>query len=84
MTSSDSKIRSLEEAVAVVRSRDTLAVPLGPGQPAAFLHALGERESFDELTVFSALLIDLFRVFTRPGVRLLSVSRQKKMDNRVV
>jgi acyl-CoA hydrolase len=72
MTSSDSKIRSLEEAVAVVRSRDTLAVPLGPGQPAAFLHALGERESFDELTVFSALLIDLFRVFTRPGVRLLS------------
>jgi acyl-CoA hydrolase len=72
MTSSDPKIRSMEEAVAVVRSRDTVAVPLGPGQPAAFLHALGERESFDELTVFSALLIDLFRVFTRPGVRLLS------------
>lgn len=67
-----SKLRSLEEAAAVVRSRDTLALPLGPGQPAAFLHALGEREAFEELTVFTALLTDLFRVFTRPGVRLLS------------
>ena len=40
----------MEDAVALVRSRDSVAVPLGPGQPAAFLHALGERESFDELT----------------------------------
>jgi acyl-CoA hydrolase len=60
------------EAAACVRERDTLALPLGPGQPPAFLHALGEREAFEELVVFSALLVDLFRVFTRPGVRLLS------------
>ena len=62
----------MEDAVALVRSRDSVAVPLGPGQPAAFLHALGERESFDELTVFGALFIDLFPLFTRPGVRLSS------------
>lgn len=72
MTSSFSKFRSAEEAAAFVHSRDCVAVPLGPGQPAAFLHALGQREAFDALTVFGALFIDLFPLFTRPGVRLLS------------
>jgi acyl-CoA hydrolase len=47
-------------------------VPLGPGQPASFLHALGEREGFERLVVFAALLMDFFPLFTRPGVRLLS------------
>jgi len=63
---------SLEAAVARVREVDSLAVPLGPGQPAALLHALGERGDFTELTVFSALLTDLYPLFARPGVRLLS------------
>lgn len=61
-----------EEAAALVRDRDTLGVPLGPGQPSAFLHALGARERFEDLTVFGALLVDLYEVFTRPGVRYLS------------
>ncbi len=60
------------EAAELVRSRDTLALPLGPGQPPAFLEALGKRESFEDLTVFSALLVGLYELFTRPGVRLLS------------
>jgi len=60
------------EAAALVRDVDTLAVPLGPGQPSAFLHALGERASFRDLTVFAALLVDFYPLFTRPGVRLLS------------
>jgi hypothetical protein len=47
-------------------------VPLGPGQPVAFLHALGAREHFERLDVFAALLIDAFALFTRPGVTLLS------------
>jgi acyl-CoA hydrolase len=72
MSSIGSKLRTAEDAAAVVRSRDTVAVPLGPGQPAAFLQALGERESFDALTVFGALFIDLFPLFTRRGVRVLS------------
>lgn len=59
-------------AAALVRSRDSLAVPLGPGQPPAFLHALGERERFDELQVFAALLVELFPLFAKPGVRLRS------------
>jgi len=63
---------ALEEAAALVRPRDTLGLPLGPGQPVAFLHALGERDDFRDLRVFSALLVGLFQVFTRKGVRLLS------------
>ena len=63
---------TLAEAAALVRSGDTLAVPLGPGQPGAFLHTLGAREDLDDLTVFAALLVDFYPLFTRPGVRLLS------------
>lgn len=56
----------------MVRSVDSLAIPLGPGQPPLFLHTLGERDRFQDLTVFGALLIDLFPLFTRPGVTLHS------------
>jgi acyl-CoA hydrolase len=72
MTSWKTKIRSLTDAAALVGVRDTLGLPLGPGLPAAFVHALGERDDFEELVVFSALLSDLFRVFTRRGVQLRS------------
>jgi acyl-CoA hydrolase len=63
---------SLDEAAALIRPRDALLVPLGPGQPAAFLHALGERDAFEDLVVHTALLVDLYPLFTRPGVRLRS------------
>lgn len=68
------KPRTLDaaEAAALVRDRDTLGLGLGPGQPPAFLHALGARERFDELTVFGALLGGAYALFTRPGVHLRS------------
>src|SRR5215210_2069308 len=65
-------LTTMDAAVAAVRATDRLAIPLGPGQPATFLHALGERDDFENLEVFGALLIDLYAVFTKPGVRLLS------------
>jgi len=61
-----------DEAATLVQPSDTLGIPLGPGQPGAFLHALGAREDWVDLTVFGALLVDLYEVFTRPGVRYLS------------
>ncbi|MFQ5697391.1 MAG: acetyl-CoA hydrolase/transferase family protein [Myxococcota bacterium] len=67
-----SKRLSAAEAAERVRDRDTLAIPLGPGQPPAFLHALGERPRFSRLRVFGAFLTDWFLVFTRPGVELQS------------
>jgi len=66
------RLASAREAAALIRDRDTLGLPLGPGQPPAFLEALGEREAFEQLTVFTALLVGLYEVFTRPGVRLMS------------
>jgi acyl-CoA hydrolase len=63
---------SASEAAALVRDVDTVGFPLGPGQPGAFLHALGERESYEDLQLFGALLVDLYEVFGRPGVRYFS------------
>lgn len=65
----------LENAVAEIRPRDTLAVPLGPGVPGAFVHALGNltpEDYFTDLRVFGALLPDLYAIFMRPGVHLKS------------
>jgi acyl-CoA hydrolase len=62
----------MEVAVAMVQPTDTLAVPLGPGHPIGLLHALGERDDYQDLHVFGALLTDLYQVFTRKGVRFTS------------
>ncbi len=64
--------RTMEQAVALLRPRDSLGIPLGPGQPPGFLHALGARDDWEDLTVFGALLGDLYELFTRRGVRYLS------------
>ena len=66
------ELLSLSEAAGRVCSLDSLGIPLGPGQPGAFLHALGEREAFEDLQVFGALLVDPFALFTRRGVSLRS------------
>ncbi|UCE85831.1 MAG: acetyl-CoA hydrolase/transferase family protein [Deltaproteobacteria bacterium] len=66
------RICTPDEAASVVGPVDTLGIPLGPGQPAALLHALGKRAEYAKLTVFGGLLVDFYALFTRPGVRLLS------------
>jgi acyl-CoA hydrolase len=63
---------SAEEAAALVRPRDTLGIPLGPGQPPGLLRALGEREDWEDLRVAGALLSVGTALFTRPGVHYLS------------
>ncbi len=61
-----------EEAAALLRPVDTLGIPLGPGQPGALLHALGERTDWEDLEVGGALLVDLYQLFLHPNVRHLS------------
>ena len=61
-----------DEAVARLHPEDTLAVPLGPGQPVGVLQALAGRDDWKSLTVFAGLLCQLFPVFARPGVHLRS------------
>jgi acyl-CoA hydrolase len=66
------RVLSLAEAAGLIHPRDTLGLPLGPGIPGAFVHALGARDDFEELVVSCGLLVDWFELFTRRGVRLLS------------
>lgn len=60
------------DAAALVRPTDTMAIPLGPGAPAEFLHALATRDDWEHLEVFGGLLLDLYAVFTKPGVHYVS------------
>lgn len=57
-----------DEAVALVRNRDTVGFGLGPANPDAFLTALGRREDWEDLILGGALLLGLYDVLALPGV----------------
>jgi acyl-CoA hydrolase len=63
---------SVADAAELVRATDSMVVPLGPGAPTALLHALGRRDDWIQLEVFGGLLLDLYALFSKPGVRYLS------------
>jgi acyl-CoA hydrolase len=63
---------SIEDAVARIRATDSIGVPLGPGQPGAFLHGLAARDDYESLTISGALLVDFYEIFSKPSVRHLS------------
>jgi acyl CoA:acetate/3-ketoacid CoA transferase beta subunit len=65
-------LMDLARAIELVRPDDSLAVPLGPGVPSGFLHALGDRDDFTDLRIFGALLPDLYQLFMRSGVHYSS------------
>ena len=56
-----------EEAAALVRPRDTIGFGLGPGNPDAFLTALGGRHDWEDLVLGGALLLGYYTVLTQPG-----------------
>jgi acyl-CoA hydrolase len=57
-----------DEAAALVRPRDTIGFGLGPGNPDAFLTALGKRDDWERLVLGGALLLGYYTVLTKPGV----------------
>lgn len=61
-----------DDAAALLRPDDELGIPLGPGQPPAFLEALGRRTDWTGLHVYGALLTVLSDAFTHPNVHYLS------------
>ncbi len=61
-----------DEAAALLHPVDTLGIPLGPGQPPAFLEALGRRTDWKDLRVGGALLTVLTELFSHPNVHYLS------------
>jgi acyl-CoA hydrolase len=63
---------SADEAAARLLPVDTLGIPLGPGQPPAYLEALGRRTDWEDLRVYGALLTVLSDLFSHPNVHYLS------------
>ena len=60
------------DAAQLLRPSDTLGMPLGTGQPAAFMAALGERQDWEDLRVYGALLLVGTALFNHPKVHYLS------------
>src|SRR5262245_10070966 len=61
-----------EQAAARLNPADTLGIPLGPGQPPAFMRELGARTDWTDLRVYGALLAVGTELFSRTGVHYLS------------
>ncbi len=61
-------VHTLDEAVALIRPVDQIGFGLGPAIPDALLSALGARTDWEDLQVGGALCLNLYEVFTRPGV----------------
>lgn len=61
-----------DEAAALVRPTDLLGLPLGTGQPVRLLEALGRRQDWEDLRVYSALLTVFTELFSHPNVHYLS------------
>lgn len=60
------------EAVARLNRADTLGIPLGPGQPPAFMAALGDRDDWTDLRIYGALLLAWSEAYKHPNVHYLS------------
>ena len=61
-----------DEAATRLEPRDTLGIPLGPGQPPEFLQALGRRDDWEDLRIYGALLAVGTDLFNNPNVHYLS------------
>src|SRR5262245_45536584 len=60
------------EAAERLEPTDTLGIPLGTGQPPALMKALGERDDWENLRVYGALLLVATELFNHPNVHYLS------------
>ncbi len=61
-------LRSMEEAVAMIRPVDQIGFGLGPAIPDGLMTALGARDDWEDLVVGGALCLNLYDVFTKAGV----------------
>ncbi len=68
----DGQHLTADEAAALLHPVDSLGMPLGPGQPPAFLEALGRRTDWEHLRIGGALLTVLTDLFSHPNVHYLS------------
>jgi acyl-CoA hydrolase len=63
---------SVTNAAERLERRDTLGIPLGPGQPGGLMEELGRRRDWEDLRVYGALLLVGTELFNHPKVHYLS------------
>lgn len=63
------QVMTPEEAAGLLRDVDQVGFGLGPANPHTLLTAFGQREAYEDLLLGGALVLGLFDIFTRPGVR---------------
>ena len=68
----DAKKLSVEEAVALVRPRDTVASGLATGQAVSLLEALGKRDDLEDVRLYLGLMIVPYSLLLNPKVHVLS------------
>jgi acyl-CoA hydrolase len=61
-------VATMEEAVALVHPVDRIGFGLGPAIPDGLMTALGTRTDWEDLQIGGALCLNLYDVFTSPGV----------------
>ncbi len=59
---------SVEEAIGLLHTVDQVGFGLGPAIPDALLTGLGTRDDWEDLQVGGALCLNLYDIFTKPGV----------------
>ena len=60
------------ESVQLLRSIDTITLGFGPVSPAPFMDALHDRDDWQNLTIYSAMLLSNYDVLSHPTVQLRS------------
>lgn len=68
----DAKKLSVEEAIALVRPRDSVASGLATGQAVSLLEALGKRDDLEYVRVYLGLMIAPYSFLLNPKVHVLS------------
>ncbi len=63
---------TVDDAVALIRPRDTVLCGFAAGQPTGLLDALGARQDLEEITLFTGLLIRPYAFLQHPAVRVMS------------
>ncbi len=68
----DAKKLTVEEAIALVRPRDSVASGLATGQAVSLLEALGKRDDLEYVRVYLGLMIAPYSFLLNPKVHVLS------------
>ena len=66
------KLKSTDDFLKLLQPRDTLSTSIAAGQPRTLLNALGDRNDWEDLQIFTGLCAFPYPIFTNPKVKVVS------------